>query len=62
MIEENKLEDYPNQPFKLYNDDKKKEMMESIRINGIMQPLIVRTKRNGIKRITLYNKRKSNRR
>lgn len=42
MIEENKLEDYPNQPFKLYDDDKKKEMMESIRINGIMQPLIVR--------------------
>ena len=47
MIEENKLEDYPNQPFKLYDDDKKKEMMESIRINGIMQPLIVRPIKEG---------------
>lgn len=42
LIEESKLEDYPNQPFKLYDEDKKKEMIESIRINGIMQPLIVR--------------------
>ena len=42
IIAENKLEDYPNQPFKLYDDDKKQEMIESIKINGIMQPLIVR--------------------
>ena len=42
MIAEEKLEDYPNQPFKLYSDDKKREMIESIKINGIMQPLIVR--------------------
>lgn len=42
LIEDSKLEDYPNQPFKLYDEDKKKEMIESIRINGIMQPLIVR--------------------
>lgn len=42
MIAIDKLEDYPNQPFKLYNEDKKKEMIESIKINGIMQPLIVR--------------------
>lgn len=42
LIEDSKLEDYPNQPFKLYDDDKKKEMIESIRNFGIMQPLIVR--------------------
>ncbi len=42
MIAEDKLEDYPNQPFKLYDADKKQEMIESIKINGIMQPLIVR--------------------
>ena len=42
MIAEEKLEDYPNQPFKLYDNDKKREMIESIKINGIMQPLIVR--------------------
>lgn len=46
LIEESKLEDYPNQPFKLYNEDKKKEMIESIKINGIMQPLIVRPIKN----------------
>ena len=42
LIDDSKLEDYPNQPFKLYDDDKKKEMIESIRNFGIMQPLIVR--------------------
>lgn len=47
IIEDSKLEDYPNQPFKLYDEDKKKEMIESIRINGIMQPLIVRPIKDG---------------
>lgn len=47
MIKDSNLEDYPNQPFNLYKDDKKKEMMESIKINGIMQPLIVRPITNG---------------
>lgn len=47
IIDDDKLEDYPNQPFKMYDEDKKEEMMESIRINGIMQPLIVRPIDNG---------------
>lgn len=47
IIDDDKLEDYPNQPFKMYDEDKKEEMMESIRINGIMQPLIVRSIDNG---------------
>ena len=47
MIAIDKLIDYPNQPFKLYDEDKKKEMIESIKINGIMQPLIVRPIENG---------------
>lgn len=42
MIADESLIDYDNQPFKLYDEDKKKEMIESIRLNGIMQPLIVR--------------------
>lgn len=41
MIEIDKLEDYPEQPFNLYTEDKRNEMIESIRINGIIQPLIV---------------------
>jgi len=31
MIEENKLKDYPNQPFNLYKEAKKNEVMESIK-------------------------------
>lgn len=42
MIADASLEDYLNQPFKLYDNDKKTEMIESIKLNGIMQPLIVR--------------------
>ncbi len=47
MISIDKLEDYPEQPFKKYTDEKQKEMVESIRINGIIQDLIVRPLPNG---------------
>ena len=47
LIDDSKLEDYPNQPFKLYDEDKKNEMLESIRNFGIMQPLIVRSIKEG---------------
>lgn len=47
MINIDKLEDYPNQPFKKYSEEKQKEMVESIRINGIIQDLIVRPLPNG---------------
>lgn len=47
LIEDSKLEDYPNQPFKLYDEEKRKEMIESIKNFGIMQPLIVRPINNG---------------
>lgn len=47
LIEDSKLEDYPNQPFKLYDETKRNEMIESIKNFGIMQPLIVRPINNG---------------
>ena len=47
MISDESLENFSNQPFKLYEADKKQEMIESIRLNGIMQPLIVRPMANG---------------
>lgn len=47
MISIDKLEDYPNQPFKKYSEEKQQEMVESIRINGIIQDLIVRPLPNG---------------
>lgn len=42
MITQEQLEDYPNQPFKQYDEEKRNEMIESIKAFGIMQPLIVR--------------------
>lgn len=59
LIEDSKLEDYPNQPFKLYDKEKRNEMIESIRINGIMQPLIVRPIDNGKYQILAGHNRRS---
>ncbi len=47
MISIDKLEDFPNQPFKPYSEEKQAEMIESIKINGIIQDLIVRPLPNG---------------
>ncbi|MCI9016189.1 MAG: ParB/RepB/Spo0J family partition protein [Clostridia bacterium] len=47
MISIDKLEDFPNQPFKPYSKEKQAEMIESIKINGIIQDLIVRPLPNG---------------
>lgn len=48
-LEDDELEDFPKQSetFKLYSDEKKKEMINSIRLNGIIQPLTVRPLPNG---------------
>ena len=59
LIEDSKLEDYPNQPFKLYDKEKRNEMIESIRINGITQPLIVRPIDNGKYQILAGHNRRS---
>lgn len=59
MLKINELEDYPNQPFRLYNEEKKKEMIESIKINGIMQPLIVRPIKNQKYQILAGHNRKN---
>lgn len=47
MISIDKLEDFPNQPFKKYNEERQKEMIESIKLNGVIQDLIVRPLDNG---------------
>ena len=59
LIKDSELEDYPNQPFKLYDKEKRNEMIESIRINGIMQPLIVRPIDNGKYQILAGHNRRS---
>ena len=58
MINIDKLEDYPNQPFKRYSEEKQKEMVESIRVNGIIQDLIVRPLSNGNYQILSGHNRK----
>lgn len=59
LIDESLLEDYPNQPFKLYDEDKKDEMIESIKNFGIMQPLIVRKMQNNKYQILAGHNRKN---
>lgn len=41
-IEIRKIYEFKNHPFKVKNDDKMKELIESIQINGILTPVIVR--------------------
>ncbi len=47
MINVERLEEFPNQPFKRYSEEKEKEMIDSIKVNGIIQDLIVRPVPNG---------------
>lgn len=46
-LKDEELVDFPEQPFKLYNDEQKEDMINSIKINGIIQPLIVRPIEDG---------------
>lgn len=41
LIDDSKLEDYPNQPFKSYDKNKKDEMIESIKNFGIMHSALL---------------------
>lgn len=47
IIRDEDLEDFPNQPFKMYSESRKNTMIESIKINGIIEPIIVRKTDNG---------------
>lgn len=43
------IDDFKNHPFKIKNDEKMQEMVESVKQNGILLPVLVRPK--GRKRI-----------
>lgn len=43
-----KLDDFPNHPFKVTDDEDMLNLVESIREYGIITPAIVRKKENGI--------------
>ena len=42
-----RLDPYQNQPFKLYSESKLKELAEDIKVNGLLNPIIVRPHRKG---------------
>ena len=41
------IDPFPNHPYKVIDDDKMMEMVESIKEYGVTQPVIVRRKENG---------------
>jgi len=45
-IDVDKLVPFPHHPFKLYQDDKMQEMVQSIRTNGVLTPILVRPNSN----------------
>lgn len=59
MIDIELLEDFPNQPFKIYSEEKEKEMIDSIKVNGIIHDLIVRPLNNGKYQILSGHNRKN---
>ncbi len=59
MINIDRLEEFPNQPFKRYSEEKEKEMIDSIKVNGIIQDLIVRPLPNGNYQILSGHNRKN---
>ena len=46
-IKLNNIDDFENHPFQVRNDESLKELTDSIRENGLLNPLVVRKKQNG---------------
>ena len=46
-IELGRIHSFPNHPFKVLDDEKMDTLVESIRVNGILNPVIVRPDQNG---------------
>lgn len=45
-----------NQPFQMYDDSKKQELVESIKANGLLQPVIVRPMGDGYEILSGHNR------
>ena len=58
FIDINKITDFPNHPFKVKNDDKMQDMVESIKEYGVILPTIVRPKENGTYEMVSGHRRK----
>ena len=52
------ISDFPEHPFKVYDDDKMKEMVKSVKEYGVILPVIVRPKENGTYEMISGHRRK----
>lgn len=57
-IDISKIKDFPEHPFKVKDDDKMKELVDSIKEYGIILPVIVRPKENGTYEMISGHRRK----
>jgi len=61
MVEEIALDlitDFQNHPFKIRDDEEMKKMVESVKENGVLNPILVRPKKNGMYEIISGHRRK----
>ena len=58
LIDVNKISDFPNHPFQVRNDEKMKEMVESVKEHGVILPVIVRPKEDGTYEMISGHRRK----
>ena len=58
LIDVNKISDFPNHPFQVRNDEKMKEMIESVKEHGVILPVIVRPKEYGTYEMISGHRRK----
>jgi len=59
QIDISSLVDFANHPFVLYSDERLEDMVESVKNNGIIQPLIVREKSEGVYEILSGHNRRN---
>ncbi len=60
IIELSKIDTFTNHPFLVNNDDSLNELAQSIKENGLLNPLIVRKKDNDRYAMVSGNRRKFN--
>lgn len=58
QIDISKITDFPNHPFKVKNDDKMQDMVESVKKYGVILPVIVRRKDDGTYEMISGHRRK----
>ena len=52
------IKDFPNHPFKVKDDEKMNDLVESVKENGVLYPLLVRPKEDGTYELISGHRRK----